>query len=478
MFDRYFSYKTNSTTYIIYVVLLVLSFVDTLFVATNTPAEGGTNYYFTLPLTFGLCLIFFKRIIPYHSGGYALKVFYFFCVVRYLFLPYHTCSFGSFATHWSSAAYSYAIFMQEIELIVSCCVIDFYYRRKFIEISTLLSNKKSSFYEELTLGGFLVIVFALMLIMSRGFDELLSYFRFFIVTDSIEVMWGYDQWMVHTMMPFLIIIITSYFQKRNTKHDNVLNAIIPSLLCLLSCTMIFGNNRMMLVYFALSGLSVLSVSFKKYSNIISVIILASFVVVIFTFTMVKQYNTDVSQRVYEQVDEDLTSKYLSEYVSSTEAIAKVYDMYSRTGNQMEVATIFADIVDKTHIFHLPNMPMKKWVEGITPSYTLAMTGSEIVPMAGQTLYYGGYVLGWLLDILVFWLVIYLMVIFEIHSKLEVNLGNRYIYTWMSIICAMAMCYHLGIIYAAFNYVPFFLWLALKANRSLASKRKLIITSNT
>lgn len=470
-----FSYKNNKLTYIIYVLIIFLSAFTTLYVASNTPLQPGTKLYFTLPLTFTICLFLFKSIIPYHQGGYALKVFYFICVIRYVFLPFFTCKEGNFATNWTSSAFAYAIIIQNIELIVSFSAISYYYTKEYKRIRNKLLLHKIPFYEDISLGGWMVIGVALLLLFIRGFGALLDSMRFLILTEGIgeDAYYGYDNWLVHTMMPFVIILTTSFFQKRNLKHESIFNAIIPSILCLLSCTLVFGNNRMMLVYFALSGISVLSVSFKRYSKGLSLIILSFFALVLFSFTMIKQYNTDVTQGL-SNVDNSLTSMYLSEYVSSTEAVAKSYDMYARTGNQMSILTIFADVVDKTVIFHLPNLPMREWVKGITPSYKLAMTKNEVVPVAGQTLYYGGYAFGWILDILAFWYVMLLLVRLEIRSKLEVNLGDRYLFTWMSIICAMVMCYHLGIMYSAFSYVPFFLWISLLLNRKVVITKRRVI----
>lgn len=462
-----FSYKNNPITFVIYVTLLVLSFLSTIYVSKYTPNQPGTSFYFTLPLSFFICLLVFKEIIPYHEGGYALKVFYFFCAVRYVFLPFFTCRVGHFASSWSPQAYKYAIFIQIIELITSFIVIKFSYRKQFLKISTSVAQKSSSFYEDLTFGGLLVIIVALALIAIRGTSSLVAGMRFFVISDKIdaEVYYGYDRWMAQTMQAFFAVVVTCHFQKRNVKKQSFWNLVLPMVVCLLSCTVVFGNNRMMVFYFAFSGLSILSVSFPKYKRGFSVVILVALAIVMFSFTMTKQYNVNVSQGDSFDAGNDDIAAHLSTYVSSTEAIAKVYDLYAVTGDRMEFLTLFADIYDKTTIFDLPFIHSKT-LESITPSYRLAMTGWEVVPAAGQALYYGGYTLGWLIEIFCFWIVITLLIKCEIHSKLEVNLADRYLYTWVSVVFAMVMCYHYGIMYNAISYIPFFLWIALKINRKI------------
>lgn len=426
----------------------------------------GAELYFSLPLTFACCLLLFKHIIPYQAGGYGLKVFYFFCCLRYVFLPYFTCQVGSFASSWSSEAYTYAIFIQDVELIVSCLSIHYYYSRKYNVINQNLAEKKATHYEDLSLGGWIVIFVSIALIATRGLNRLLVSMRFGIISERLEeeAYYGYDIWMAHTMLAFLAIVVTSYFQKRNDKESDALNLLFPFGICLLTCFMTFGNNRMMTVYFALSAMSILSCSFPRYKRTISTLIMTALAIVIVSFTFIKQYGTDITTGDEIDADRRGVAASVAVYVSSTEAIAKVYDRYRITGNQMESRTFLADIADKTTIFELPGIGVKELVKDVKPSYKLAMTGVEVVPVAGQTLYYGGYMLGWLLDIIAFWFVMLLLVKFEINSKLQKNLGNRYLYTWMSVICAMVMCYHLGIMYHAFTYVPFFTWIALLINR--------------
>lgn len=455
-------------TALLYASVLSFSLYTTIYVFSNTPNQPGAELFFSLPFTFSLCLILFRDVIPYHRDGYALKVFYFFCVIRYVLLPYVTCQIGSFASNWSSDAFTYAIIIQDIELIVCLAAIRFYYPRMYRKTKSLLKYKTNTYYEGLSLGGWIVIGIALVLISTRGFSRLAVAMRFMVISDALEKegYYGYDIWMAHTMLAFFAIVITSNFQRVNDKKEDFLNVIFPLFACLMSCMITFGNNRMMTVYFALSALSILTFSFKKYRRTLSAVVIAVLSVVIISFTMIKQFGVDVSSGEQAELNKSDIASDMAEYVSSTEAVAKAYDRFAITGNKMEARTIIADIADKTTLFELPGLELKKLVSDVTPSYRLAMTGVEVVPVAGQTLYYGGYYLGWLLDILAFWGVIYLMVKFEIRAKLESNLGNKYLLTWMSVACSMIMCYHLGILYHAFTYVPFFTWVALTINRKI------------
>ena len=147
-----FSFKNKPITTIVYILMLVLSLLTTIYVEGHTPSQPGTRLYFSLPLTFFFCLLIFRKIIPCHEGGYALKVFYAVCVVRYVFLPYFTCKVGKFASGWSYDAFVYAIIIQDIELIVSFGAIRYYYQKQYVKISSKLGNKKNGILRRFDYG--------------------------------------------------------------------------------------------------------------------------------------------------------------------------------------------------------------------------------------------------------------------------------------------------------------------------------------
>ena len=237
--------------------LIVISFACSFYVYFYTPEVQGTSFFFTLPLTFSLCCLFCSEIIEYQKHGFGLKVFYSVVLVRYLILPVLTCMTGHFAVDGISAfginglsssdGYSYAIWLSDIELIVSCFIIKKYYRKEYARISNKIDNSRKYYYEDLGIIGFAILLTFLIFILLRG--RLSQSIRFFVVSSSIDddAMYGVDIFLAHITMAFLVIVITSYFQKRNDKKNSIINVFMPLIISLLTCITVLGNNRMMIV---------------------------------------------------------------------------------------------------------------------------------------------------------------------------------------------------------------------------------------
>ena len=125
---------------------------------------------------------------------------------------------------------------------------------------------------------------------------------------------------------------------------------------------------------------------------------------------------------------------LSAYVSTTQNIAKAYDMYGLFGNRMSIDNVISDFVHGIVILQLPMFQgLTRSIMATPTSVALASTGAEVVPVAGQALFYGGYYLGWLFDIVFF---------------------------------VIIMAYNMSIIWSSLNSTPLFTLAALWINRSI------------
>lgn len=448
----------------------MLGFVAFIFVAVNQPNLSGTELYATIPLTYSICCFVFYTIIPFQKGGFGLKVFYVVATCRYVVLPILTCIVGHFTNEtFSSSSYVYAIVMTDIELVVSCLAIKHYYPIFSNRIKDE-NKEKVEYYDELGIGGLMVLVGSMGLIAVRGVDTLQRSMRFGVVSTKLtdEALYSYDIWLAHTLLAFCVIGITSFFCKRNEKKTSIINIILPVVSVGISCMMIFGNNRMIIVYFALSGLTVLFRAFPKYKGVFVITIIPVFLVVMVSFTMMKQYSIDVTSSGRETVGAEQLVQTLTSYICGIENVAKTIERYSVTGNQMSFLTFFSDIVHNTKILGLPILSkIPRLMDGIPTSVDLATTSTEMVSVCGQTFFFGGGILaGWLLDIVAYIFIMRFLVIFDINAKVSESLGTVYVFTWLSVLFGMTMCYCLETLYAGMTYVPFFTWIFLTINRKI------------
>ena len=433
------------------------------------PDRPGLELYPLLPITWTICVFVFQDIIPYHKNGMGLKFFYATTVFRYLIIPILTCLAGDVSSpygYFGADAYRYAIVMQSVELFICAATIKVSYEPYYYQVAQNV-HEKNFCYDDISIGSLLLICGCIGLVVIRGVDKLLRTMRFGIVSAALDQdsMYGYDIWLAHTLMAVVVIVVIGKAQKNNDRKKSIKNIVLPIISVGLSCLLIFGNNRMMIVYFALSGLATLFIAFPEKKKLISATILPIMVVVLVSFTMVKQFRTDL--RPETSIDIAETQETLTAYLTGTESIAKTYFLYGINGHRMSVLTFFSDIANKTTILGLPGFNrILGLFKNVPTSYKLAMIGSEIVPVAGQTLFYGGYVFGWLLDIAAYIVLMRLLCYFEIKGKLARRSGDVYLYTWCSLILGMSMCYSLSVIYNGFTYVPFFLMISLNIIRNI------------
>lgn len=467
--------KTKTLTYI----LILVGVLTTIYVWVNTPKVFGLYFFFLLPLSFTVCCAAFHGILPYHRGGWGLKVLYTVILVRYVVIPFFTSSLGLFGNllRYSPEACNYGVFMQVVELFVTCIVIRFYFAKTYNKCRLkYTSGRKKHYYDNLSAGGILVILFSLFVIAQRGIGRMLASMRFLVMSQSLEeeAIYGYDIWMAHTLQAFLVIVVSASFQLRENKKPSAFNIIIPLLFAFLSCSVSFGNNRMTSVYYAVSAIATLFVAFPHRKAAVLGTIVPTFVVVIVSFTMIKQFGYDVTAGGSTNLGNDDLVTTLSAYVSTTQNIARAYDMYGIFGNRMSIANAFSDFIKGIVLLQLPFFHgLTASIRSVPTSIALASTGTEVVPMAGQALFYGGNLFGWLVDIIFFVILIRLLLLTDCYSKMEKRLGNKYLLTWISVTFGMAMTYNLSIIWTSLNSTPLFTFLALLVNRNIKLSKRTI-----
>ena len=460
-------------------ILGIIGLFATLFVFTHPFSISGTEFYFLLPFVYAICVFSCKKIFLYHIDGFGLKCFLIVTFVRYVLLPIYACSLGQIGEYINLDAsyYVYAILIQLIELIVSYAVIYRSYNREYKRISQQLKNKGIQYYNSPGLVGLLLGIGMVLLVVARGhLGPIIEMTRFLVVTDKFDInadYWTYDIWAIQVFFAYAVVVITSFFMKRNDRNESWFNVIIPLVLVFLSCTIILTNNRMTMVYFALSGLSVLNAAFPKKSKILSVIMITVMLTVIVSFTLMKNFGIDINEGGSGSISDDTVST-LSAYVCGVDNIAHSCDMYSKNGSQYGIANFLSMLYNFAMPTRLPFLH-GLFFKGTPTAVDLACNTTEMVSVSGETLFWGGgMILGWLFDIIAVYCISRLLVVFEIHTKLEQDLGKKYIYNWLSVLFGIFMCYCVQTLWNNTTYMPLYLGAALWINRKFKfSKSKII-----
>ena len=447
-------------------ILRIVSIAATLFVMYNTPILPGASFFYLIPLSFTIRIFLFGDIFGYHKGCYGLKTFYIVMLFRYIIYPIYTCISGYFNTdnplvEWGN---TYGIFMISLECFVVCITIkQTYLPIYYKEYNKINSNKIIN--SSLTKSGLCFVLFSVACIIFKG--GALSTMRFLVVTEKyneVDAWLSYDTWIAQTLMAFLVIVIVSYYHNKEKHHHSFFNIILPLVVALASTTIVFTNNRMTMIYYAVSALAILNYAFPKYKKMFKASLLCALAVVIVSFTLLKQFNINANDRAGESLDTYQISAGMSDYLCGMENISFTCKMYDLNGQNVNIETFLAEVTKYCKVLNLPGLYIiPRHFEKTPTTIDYATIRGEMVSVAGQTLYYGGKYFGWLLDILVFVVICKLLLLFDIRSRLEQSLGRKYVFTWISILFGMSLCYCLTTLWLVITFIPTFLLGALWIN---------------
>lgn len=447
----------------------------TLYAILTPISTRGGELLFTIPLTLCLCLLAFPKLLTYQRDGWGLKVFYTVVLVRYLLIPLVTVMEGQFATGGLSCyslfrfsdpiSYRYAIISMDIELLTSLFVINKYYLHDYEKYDVIIP--KSEFVSLRPLGLCLSLFF-LLLMFARGGVE--SFIRMGIVTENLETEsqtghHGIDVMIIKPLMGFLVITVSGYFGNLYTKNRSILNLIIPLLVAFCSCILIVGNNRMQMVYLALCAISVLIAAFPAYKKLVASILLPTMVVIIVSFTLLKQFGIVVGQDSVSTTDSGDWVTGLTAYACGPENTAHTFDNQIARGHNENFAVFMSDVINYNTTIRLPGLStLRSYVKDTPMTFNYAVDGTEMVSTSGLCAFYGhGFWGGLLLVFVAYFLIARLLVYFEVRSKVSSDLASIYIFNWCSILFGISMCYCVLTILDNVTYVPVWIWALIKIN---------------
>ncbi len=447
----------------------IASLFASLFVLCSPIDLPGCQFYFLIPLSYCLMTFHCKEIFAYHHNSFGLKCFYGVSFIKYIILPCYVCCLNGqgFLFTCSSSAYQYAILVTSMEIIVAMLVIKHWFPVSFKRQHYVMQRQKS-YYSDLSVGGLVfVILLGFVLFMRGHMTAVISGIRFLVVSSKFDKnadFWTYEIWAVQLMLAFFTIVITSYYQKKEDINVSASHIIFPIVMVFFSCTLILTNNRMTMVYYALSGMCILNYAFPKRKKLITTSIMMSLLVVIISFTLIKNYSIDISSNTDATVSSTDGIADLDAYVCGINSVAHSYENFLLNGDKFSFNNVIAEILRFAMPMRLPGMLPSSYANYPT-TIDLATTGSEMVPVAGETLFWGGLALGWVIDAIVVFLIVRILIHYDIKTKLSKDLGKKYIYSWMSILFGIFMCYAVQTLWNNATYMPLYLTFVLFINRT-------------
>ena len=457
---------------LLYRLITIVSVCVAFYVAINQISIPGLEFLFVVPLTYTICSIVYRDVFMYHKNGWGLKVYFVMQFVRFVIGPFLMAKLGDIGYPKNSevSGYIYAIVVSCIEIITSYVVLHRYYIKEYKRIVT--GRQAINYYCTPSFLGFMLFFSLVLLVFVRGhLPEIIQQMRFLVVSTQYDVedLWSYDIWFIHLIFALTVIYVTSFFQKKNDSKPKIVNIIIPTIIVFLTATIVILNNRMLMVNFALTGLAILGKAFPMRQKFLQGVMISTMLIVAVSFTMMKNYNIDVSSDADEVVTEKQQLRDLQDYTCGVENIAHSFDMYQMNGSKMGIENVLSLIAKHTILFKFPGMGIKVFKD-IPTTIDLATTGTEMVSVAGETLFWGTPFFGIFFDIFAIFVIVRILVKMEIYAKTSMNLGIIYICNWLAIIFGFSNCYCIMTLWETASNLPFLLAIALLVNNLTLKKQ--------
>lgn len=428
------------------IILFLTGLICAHYIKNNEVARKGLEYLWLVPLSFSICVLFFKQIIPYHKNGIGLKILYLIIIIRYLVSPYliSTTQYIHFARLTVSAdSYRLAVFVTIIELVVACATIRYfwpYYMSKIKRPIIKASNNSNT-------GIFAWVACAIILVICAvRIDNFGSGMHFlFIVTEDIGKTGAAEGILLMAVKTFIFIRLLIYAKKKYAMNKNIFWVIFVGILAFLNVSIYYGSNRSLVFQTIFSTLLIFIIAFPRAKKPALAFLMPASIGILLVMIFTKQFGISGSELEGLKISLNTLSEDIEMYVNGMWPLASSLELANSRVYQVSLLTIYVDFVKNFFPFMIPglNWPIEIVRDYLTTAqqYNLATGGiGAMLPLAGQMWMYGGKYGGMILTVIANAFCIALLVRYEILAKKSVSYQQKYLYIWLSALFALTMCY--------------------------------------
>ncbi|MFB5193648.1 hypothetical protein ACE198_01850 [Neobacillus sp. KR4-4] len=460
-------------------IFIAISLIETFFLALAEAPRNGLEYIFLLPLTFGICLLMFRRISTFQTGGIGLKVAYFIAVIRYIILPLLLIlSKGEVsAIRMSTVAeqsYYAAVIIQCIELVVFCATINYFYPRVYNREHRKYTNRARNKYPPYInfLGWCFLVVFGAILILRM--PVWLPALKIFLIKEnSAET----KILLENTMLTCVKISLLAYFAQKAAKYQSgtkkyVFWLMLTLIWLLFNALSYFGTNRVFVLENIITSIIIVCVALPKARKWVALIVLPLSFVLMFSMVIVKQFDlTSAGQFSASTLSIEGVSNTVEEYVNGPWTIAQTYSSAADVASLERVHAFSRDWIGG--LSGISDLPIIKELVQSTSNWRSssqimkesfqAYDRGQMLSFSGEVFIWFGTTVGWLLFPLLNYLAARCLIYIEVKSKIVDGLLYKYMYVWLSILFGLTYCYCVETIVFCWAKFIFIYWCFLKIN---------------
>jgi hypothetical protein len=451
----------------------IISLFVMVFVTCFPKADDGLEMLFLLPAALALGSALLGDVFRYWKDSVGLLILYGLICVRYLITPMLIAVSGNTVAlvNPSKEGYLFALIMMVVELFVVLISISLVWK-PIVGLDEDICKKQE--FRLTWVGVFAVMSLVALLIFRGNLPNVFSHFTSFLRYSTSQLdLFTFDMIGVLILKAFIFIAIVVWASKHYKRSESVINkfffAAIGIIIAIGNIIFYDHQARAMLAEIIVGTAATLIYCYPKLKKIIILFFSTGAIILVgsafmtgtlfFNLGEVSLSNTNNMNRLSEVAEL---------YSNNVSMMAFAYDQYSNISNQMSILTYFSDLINNLGFITIPGFRIIYYIFLNVPTtasfFMASLAGAGyILPMAGQTLYYGGISFGWLLDIIAFIICIRLMYYFHKKGKRSNNAGYIYVLAYCEVICSLTLINNFGIMLNTLTGIPLLLYLFLKLN---------------
>ena len=482
MFNKYEWNKFRH--FYITIIFIVISFVESIYIAISNTPRSGLEYMWLLPFTFGICLLCFNKIILYHKGGIGLKVYYFIAIVRYMITPFLILLTNGVTSQSRMPApfptsYFIGIIIECAEIIIACYTISRWYPKYIYKFEK--DHNYNNDTEKLNFGGYIAIAIMLIILLARINVWLPELNILMLREGNGEIVILLEATILNCLKALIFVILLSKVSRYTRKNKEFYILFILMIIsAIFNFTTYFGSNRSFIVETAIASIFIIIAVFPEYKKRIIVITVPIAIIIITSMFVTKQFGIEeVESFNSTMVSLEDTSNIIEEYTNGPWTIAMSYESSIGLPLNTSFQAFLKDISDSLIV--VSEVPGLKWIRILTEEMKSSATimkqyfqtydRGQMLSFSGGILIAGGWLFGWILLPLANYFAIRVLTKMEVLSKLTRNVYYKYMYLWMAILMGLTHCYCMQTLIYCWSKFILFYWLILKINNKFKFKFK-------
>lgn len=463
-------------------IVMVLIFITTAIFVVLRPVDiKGLEIIFFLPANFSIASLLFGEVFYYMKKSIGLTVLYGLLFLRYIVCPILISLSGTTVPYLnvSSEAFRWAILMMILELYTVMLSIKLIWSKKIHEVRV---REGKPF--KLTWSGLVASVILIVILLYRGhLDNVLSHLSVWTnAAISNSDLHTYDFIIFILLRTFFSIAVIAWAGRKASATTGNVSRTMYTIIALMAAisNIIFYDYkaRAALVETVIATVAVLMMALKKRGKKLYIFMaIIALVVLIGDNFIGGTVGIDIKSADFSS---DIAIEKLSIntelYTNNVSTLGFAYDQQNNIRQRITFLTLFSDIVNSIQINSLPGFRViPKLFSDIPTTFSMFMSALSgegyILGNAGWSFYYGGYLFGWMIDILIHVVFIKAMYHFYRMRKSHVNVGYIYIFIFCEIICSLTLMNNIFIMMNTLTGFPLYLYVLMKLN-DLGNKIKL------